>query len=69
MGTGAMRLLHFVAIRTFRQGWLRQEIVGATSAGAPLGMSSFWIRHCITPYFASRTNAHALDDEVVFSEL
>jgi hypothetical protein len=64
-----MRLLHFVAVGTFRQGRFRQEIVGAASAGAPLGMSSLWIRHCVTPYFASRTNAHASDDEVVFSEL
>jgi hypothetical protein len=64
-----MRLLHFVAVGTFRQGRLRQEVVGAASAGAPFGMSSLWIRHCITPYFASRTDAHAPDAEVVFSEL
>lgn len=45
-----MRLLHFVAIGTFCQGRLREEVVGTPCAGTALGMSSLWIRHCNTPY-------------------
>src|SRR5882757_4447494 len=42
-------LLHLVAVRTFRQRGLDQKIVGASGAGAPLGMSAFWIGHNTTP--------------------
>ena len=49
--TSTVWLLHFVAIGTLRQGRFREEIVSAPGAGAPLGMSSLWIRHCITPSF------------------
>lgn len=47
--THMMRLLHFVTVRALRQRWTRQMVVRAARTGPPLGMSSFWIRHCSTP--------------------
>ena len=47
-----VRLLHFVAIRTFAERRLGQEIMSPPGAGAPLGMPSFRVRHSTTPYSA-----------------
>jgi len=47
-----MRLLHLMAVRAFRERGLRQMIVCPASAGAALGMASFWIRHRTTPLFS-----------------
>src|SRR5205814_5575885 len=47
-----MRLLHFMTMRAFRERGLRQVIVCPASAGAALGMASFWIRHRTTPLFS-----------------
>jgi hypothetical protein len=38
-----------MTIGAFCQSWFGKKIVGASSAGAPLGMSSLRIGHCITP--------------------
>jgi hypothetical protein len=40
-----MRLLHFVAVRTFPSRRLGQKIMGAPRAGPSLRMPSFWVRH------------------------
>src|SRR5438270_5667417 len=50
-----MRLLHLMAVRAFRERGLRQMIVCPASAGAALGMASFWIRHRTTPLFSIPT--------------
>ena len=44
-----MRLLHFVAIRTLGHSGGEQVVVSTTLVLARLGMSTFWIRHYITP--------------------
>ena len=58
MRASPMRLLHLVAVRTFGQSRSKQTIVRASGAGAPLGMSSFWIWHNTTPCFAPRSWLH-----------
>jgi hypothetical protein len=42
---GTVRKFAFVAIRTLGERAARQGIVGAPGAGAPLGVSPFWIWH------------------------
>jgi hypothetical protein len=44
-----MGLLHFVAVGTLGHRGREQVVVGATLVLACLGMSTFWIRHYITP--------------------
>src|SRR5882724_12483898 len=49
MRTSPVGLLHFVAIRTLGHGGCEQVVVSTTLVLARLGMSTFWIRHYITP--------------------
>src|SRR3984893_8204728 len=49
MRTSLVRLLHFVAIRTLGHSGREQVVMSATLVLARLGMSTFWIRHYITP--------------------
>jgi len=42
-------LLHFVAVRAFRQRGLDEKIMSSPGARTPLGMPSFWVRHDTTP--------------------
>jgi hypothetical protein len=49
MRTRPVGLLHFVAIRTLGHCRRKQVVVCATLVLARLGMSTFWIRHYITP--------------------
>ena len=49
MRAGLVRLLHFVAIRTFGHRGREQVVVSATLVLARLGMSAFWIWHYFTP--------------------
>jgi hypothetical protein len=52
-----MRLLHFVAVRTFAESGLGKMVVSPTGAGAAFGMASFWIWHLTTPYSFEGTAA------------
>src|SRR5882724_10935932 len=49
MRTSPVGLLHFVAIRTLGHRGREQVVVSTTLVLARLGMSTFWIRHYITP--------------------
>jgi hypothetical protein len=49
MGADVMRLLHFVAMRAFRQRRLFQKVVRPPRARSSLRMPSFWVRHSSTP--------------------
>jgi hypothetical protein len=49
MRTSPVGLLHFVAIRTLGHSGREQVVVSTTLVLASLGMSTFWIRHYITP--------------------
>jgi hypothetical protein len=53
-----MRLLHLVAVGTRGQSWGKQPVVRAPRAGAPLGMSSFWIWHYLLLVFAPLAATH-----------
>jgi hypothetical protein len=51
MGTGLVRLLHFMAIGTLAQRRLGQKVVRPPRAGPSLRVPPFWVRHCNTPRF------------------
>jgi hypothetical protein len=50
MRASAMRLLHLMTVRALGQSWGEKMIVRSPRARAPLGMSSFWIRHIPTSF-------------------
>src|SRR5450432_1544017 len=61
-----VRLLHFVAIRTFAERRLGQKIMSRPCTGASLGMPSFRVRHSTSPCSARwRRNDRATCPEFI----
>jgi hypothetical protein len=50
LGAGAMRKLHFLAVRANGKGTGGQKVVGPAESSAALGMTPFWIRHGTVPF-------------------